>query len=646
MFYCNRKLQSTEGGVTKGANRGAAPAKRPFLRSENGKKDANNPFYRTDPKIFWKTGELSCDWKKSCVILVLPLRKILDRKEETDTASLLCPQCGGRIGSCTQPCPVCGCAKERIQKALLQHFKFSFRKSDGALVVRKYRGKAQDVVIPDGVNVIGSEAFYCKALTSVTLPATVTTIEEDAFGGCEALTEIAIPAGVTEIGDRAFQGCGALERISVSDDNPVYRSENNCLIERKTGRLILGCGRSVVPDGVTAVGKNAFCFCRTLTSLSLPDSVTVIEGSAFFGCQNLKKVSLPAGLTKIGSHAFNRCEALAEIALPAGLTKIGMSAFGGCNALRSIAIQAGVKRIGRVAFDVCGALESIVVADDNPVYRSENNCLIERKTGMLLRGCGNSVVPAGVTGIDTSAFSRCASLTHVLLPDSVTVIGMGAFFGCSGLEDLVIPQGVTKIGFGAFSDCEKLKRVTILGRETDIGEEAFSDCVSLTSVLLPDGVVRIGKSAFWGCSSLAEISIPAGVTAIGDCAFFNCQALQTVSVAESNPVYRSENNCLIERETGKLILGCDNGVVPDGVTSIGSYAFNYRTTLTEIVIPVSVTKIDPRAFFRCTSLRAVIYRGTKAQWASVCPEDKVYVRTVRCTDGEAAPLRLTQKKER
>ena len=84
-----------------------------------------------------------------------------------------------------------------------------------------------------------------------------------------------------------------------------------------------------------------------------------------------------------------------------------------------------------------------------------------------------------VVGIGNSAFSRCSSLTSVVIPEGVTSIGDRAFSGCSSLTSVVIPGSVTSID-----------------------EYAFAACTSLTSVVIPEGVTSIGENAFRGCSSL------------------------------------------------------------------------------------------------------------------------------------------------
>ncbi len=137
---------------------------------------------------------------------------------------------------------------------------------------------------------------------------------------------------------------------------------------------------------------------------------------------------------------------------------------------------------------------------------------------------------------------------------------------------------------------------------TCIGDYAFSGCSNLTSISIPNSVTSIGECAFWGCSSLTSISIPDSVTSIGGNAFSGTKWLDN-KIAE-NP-FVIVNGIVID---GHKCKGRVN--IPEGVTSIGSYAFEYCGEITSINIPNSVTNIENDAFLGCIGLTSISIPGS------------------------------------
>ena len=121
-------------------------------------------------------------------------------------------------------------------------------------------------------------------------------------------------------------------------------------------------------------------------------------------------------------------------------------------------------------------------------------------------------------------------------------------------------------------------------RVTSIGDSAFCFCTSLTSIDIPNSITSIGEHAFYGCTGLTSMTIPNSVTSIGRRAFNDCSGLTSITVSPNNPIYDSRNNCnaIIETSTNTLIAGCQNTIILNRVTSIGSFAFQYCSSLTSV----------------------------------------------------------------
>ena len=249
---------------------------------------------------------------------------------------------------------------------------------------------------------------------------------------------------MTDIGGSAFRGCTGLTSITVSPENTVYHSTNNCLIETDKKMLITGCKNSVIPaDGsVASIDYDAFYDCTGLTSITIPDSVTSIGDSAFYDCSGLTSVTIGNSVTSIGEQVFHRCTSLTSVTIGSSVTSIGYEAFYECTNLTSITIPDSVTSIGSFAFSGCTGLTSITIPDS-------------------------------VTSIGGYAFAHCTGLTSITIPDSVTSIGDSAFSGCTSLTSITIPDSVTSIGDYAFNGCTGLTNIKVPASVTDIGDKAF-----------------------------------------------------------------------------------------------------------------------------------------------------------------------------
>ncbi len=432
------------------------------------------------------------------------------------------------------------------------------------------------------VTVIDYCAFKdCTALTTVSIPSSVTTIVRDAFENCGGLTRIFIPDSVKEIGVGAFYGCSKLINITI-------------------------------PNSVTKLGR---CLgrCTSLESLTLP----YLSGKlgSYFGDyeysgnenvpQSLKTVRISGGI--IDNDAFRDCTGINKVYLGSGVTQIHTNAFQNCTELTEVSFSEGLKIIYDSAFEGCAKLEKL------------------------------TNVPNSLEEICGYVFKDCVSLNSITLgyaESNLKSVYDTAFVGCS-IETATIPAAAAQaVGYGCK---ESIKTVKITSGD-NIRSEAFENCTELTNVEIPDSVVSIGDNAFSGCNrllynengnsyylgnigndcaalikvndtSITSYTINAKTKVIYGSAFNNCNSLTSITVDESNTNYASQDGILYNKDKTEFIYipAAIQGAVTiaNGVTSVRDRAFSGRSGLTSITIPGSVTSIGFGAFSNCSGLTSI-----------------------------------------
>lgn len=283
--------------------------------------------------------------------------------------------------------------------------------------------------------------------------------------------------------------------------------------------------------------------------LTIPETiggfpVAAIGGGAFSGRMDLTGLSIPNTLTSIGDSAFQGCFALTNLALGDSIVSIGKYAFFNCSGLTSVTIPNSVITIGDGAFDSCDGLTSISVDPGNRSYTSIGGILFDKSQSVLIK------YPAKQGGSYT------------------------------------IPTSVTRIEDGAFESCV------------------------LTNLTIGDSVASIGGNAFF-YSRLRYVTIGRSVTNIGYAAFAGCGGLTRFLVDEANPSFSSLGGLLLDKSHSVLIRYppdlSDPGasLIPDGVRSVGDYAFDSYTDLIDVTIPDGVTNIGDHVFEGCSGLKRV-----------------------------------------
>lgn len=344
-----------------------------------------------------------------------------------------------------------------------------YTKYSDHVVITGCDAAATTAVIPSKIlnlpvtEIKGGAFSGCTALSTVSIPDSVTTIGDKAFYGCTALAGVEIPATVSSVGAYAFSGT----RVVSSQDGPVYYV-SNWAVESDFATSI------TINPGTTGIANNAFQGCG-LETVSIPSSVSTIGSGAFAGNTNVREVKIPGGVKTIGNGAFSDCTSLLKVEIAPTVTSIGARAFYNCEKLSGIKIPDSVKDIGADAFmltsDYSNQLGPVIYIDTWVV-----NCLDSQENIAV-------DIPKGKKGIADGTFKNKTFVISANIPEGVTTVGVAAFYGCSTLSQLTIPSTLQTIDAMAFAGTR------------------------IASVDLPASVSTIGSSAFAGCDFLKNITI-------------------------------------------------------------------------------------------------------------------------------------------
>lgn len=315
----------------------------------------------------------------------------------------------------------------------------------------------------------------------------------------------------------------------------------------------IGSAASVVVPGqieglpVTAVSGWTFTRNDTLQSVDLPDTVSRIGMEAFSYCRNLKAVALGSGLTRMESYAFYGCSSLVSLELPGGLTQIGPNAFGGCLNLIHIALPPGLTRLEDGVFYGCSRLESVDL-------------------------------PPGLTFIGKEAFSRCSSLAAIEIGSAVESVDSSAFAYCTSLTDFEVAPDNPCYGSLDGTLCDKNETLLLI---CPAGKKGV--------FTLPESIVNFLENAFQGCIFLNDFA-----------------------VNEDHPVYSSRGGILYNRAGDTLMVfpagRTGQCVIPEGTTTLKARSFS-DSSLLSLILPASLTHIENRAFWYCSSLTGIGFEG-------------------------------------
>lgn len=377
-----------------------------------------------------------------------------------------------------------------------------------------------------------------------------------------------------------------IRSIAVNGSNPYLVSDGGVLYNKLQTKLIryptAKEGNTFnVPISVSEISSYAF-YGSTLRTITITgETLTNIGPSAFSGCGLLESVgsggNLPESLVMIGSCAFCYCTSMSSLSLPDSVIYIGSYAFSG-SGLSSIKIPYSVDYIGECAFSDCTDLEEFESECD--YYKAIDGVLYhisgdddKRKTLFCY--------PAG----------RVNESFTIL--DDVVNISPSAFSGTVKLKTIVLPANMVSIPNMAFAYCESLENID-LKNVSIIGNEAFYNCTGLKSVIFSDSLLHIGYSAFEN-TSIETVTLPSSITSMDESVFYGCTKLTKVTIEESARFTIMENTFFGCSSLNELTINSKDVILEEESLSIGSEGDNVTLNLnvpSGFIVPDNVANED------------------------------------------------------
>lgn len=525
-------------------------------------------------------------------------------------------------------------------------FAMNITEIDGCLRHVKING---EIEFEEGsqLTIVGKRAFYLQlGVTKVHFPASVTVFSQESLYSLSPSGDVVIEGRVEEVGGNAFDSCN-IKSIKYGKLTHLDQS----MIPSSAFEVEL-------PSTLKVIEERTF-FSVNIKRIFIPKSVMVIEDEAFHCSDGLEEVVIEEGsqLTTIGSYAFSKMgpgKSL-KINLPDTVTSIADNAFHNAG-LKDLYIGAKMQSINWIK--ELEYIQSITVSEENTKYRSVGNCLIDKKTKALIKGCTSSVIPddGSVVSISKSAFVDKSVPAKLNIPKSILIIEYGAF-GTENLYSITlnkVPYMDEMASGFLFGSCPNLYEVyNLTGTEIEAGSTTCGKIALYAKVVhtsldepsiieidedsgviildydgkktaigvispnpnlvIPEGVEEIAENAFYYCSEIVSITFPSTLKKMSYSSFMYCTNVERIEIpsieqwvkvevvefAGQTPTYVffKEGNFYVN---GELIVDC---VIPEGVTEINTSVFGCCESIKTITFSDTVETID--GFDNCWNLESI-----------------------------------------
>ena len=506
----------------------------------------------------------------------------------------------------------------------------------------------KSVQLPDGLLTIGSYAFKSTAISSLSIPNSVTKIMQGAFSDCCSMTSITLSEALETIGDNAFMNCSSLVSIVIphSATNIGWNIFSGC---DKLRKITFYCPEInefwvsgmesveevVLGEGVEKVNSNAFQKCTNLSSLTIGNSVQTIGSSAFSRCSKLTDLVLGEGVIYVNSWAFALCENLETVSIAKNAKFINLEAFNGCDKIRKVITDAEyvnecfncspmlkevvfgehVKTIGGAAFYECIGLSSLTMGEN--VEEIQQNAF-KGCTGIKSVAFDNKIQE-----IEQNAFNGCTGITSLSIPSSMTWIASGAFENCN-ITTLKIEDGENELNM-SFASYEKHPFEGCPIADLYIGRNlkgAFEGFTSLKKAIFGNTVTLVPTLCFYNCTNLETLQLGSNILSLGGSSLAACNNIKDIT--SLNPVPPIADFSNVVYNSAKL-------TVPQGSKSAYQQAapWKYFKTIMELGESTSVTPIIADSFNKCHKVYTLKgIKGYGKQQQVIIKDNRKYVKNI------------------
>ena len=451
----------------------------------------------------------------------------------------------------------------------------------------------EEIICDDSIEVIGPCAFrWSPDLRRVVFPENVSEFSVSWLQKCPNLEEIVLPGLLDRITAAVFDNEGlrrlhigknvnfiepgafeksSLEVLCLDSANPYLSSDGTALYSND-GTVLVALGRPVshydVCPGCVKIAKKAFCYMRSLESVTLPDSLETV-GKFAFASSGLCSITIPSNVRVLGEKAFYGCNQLENVALNDGLLRIDASAFE-ASSLPALHIPPSVFEIGKNIVAHSAVVRS--GPDATISIDAANESLFLDEFGGLYRREDDGVHLIQLIDPDVVDFKA-----H----EDTRFVDSHAFaFLAPKIESVSFSGGLEEVRTSAFRVCTRLKRVDLPDSVRVIGQDAFLD-TNIESFRVPAELETLGENAL----------VTAGAHRLGE-----PPSLAHVSVGQGNDRFFVDSGMLFERsDSGNRVIVCTGEVadvrIPDTVTSVAPYAFSNNRKIRTLHLPASLKVI-------------------------------------------------------